>query len=46
MVYNGKTYKINTGVNKVYGLYLQNGENDIKLTGTGNIRFDYNKEML
>lgn len=46
MDYNGKTYQINTGVNKVYGLYLQNGDNDIKLTGTGNIRFDYNKEML
>lgn len=45
-VYNGITYNINTGDNRVYGFYLKTGANDLTFNGTGTIKFIFQKEVL
>lgn len=46
VVFGGKTYALNIGDNKVYGLRMQNGINNMILNGTGHIEVLFRREML
>ena len=46
VVFGGKTYSLTIGDNKIYGLRMQNGVNNMVLNGTGHIEVLFRREML
>ncbi|MBV4450169.1 phage tail family protein [Clostridium tyrobutyricum] len=44
--YGGKTYNLNTGDNKPWGLKLQNGKNELIFAGTGTVKILFRWEAL
>lgn len=44
--FEGKTYPLKSGINKVYKLVLKEGENRLTFTGTGTVSVDYRGGLL
>lgn len=44
--YRGKTYSLTAGENKVYGITLMQGENELTFTGTGTVGIRYRNGRL
>ncbi|MBV4427159.1 distal tail protein Dit [Clostridium tyrobutyricum] len=46
LTYSGQTYNLNVGDNKVWGLKLQNGKNDLVFSGNGTAKILFRWEAL
>lgn len=46
LVFNSKTYNLIAGDNRIYGLKLLNGDNNMIVNGTGHINFIFRKTSL
>ena len=41
VTFEGNTYNLKTGTNKIYEILISEGENTLTFTGTGTVSIDY-----